>query len=131
MILKSLATAVAFAVAMGCFQTALADIGPKPTMSFVFSFPEKTLEISKGTLLQCGDEKCGDAKPLAALGPQGFGCESKSCSARAYGFARFSMLEVTLSDGRTLRSNVFASKAFNASFRATVDSAGLTVRPLK
>lgn len=119
----------AFSAVLGLAGAALADIGPKPTMSFAFAFDRAGVTISKGMLYQCDNADCSDAEPLRQLGPQGFRCEAQSCSAMAYGFAHFSRLQITLSDGRTLTSNIFTGHAFNAAFRVVVSAAGLNVQP--
>jgi hypothetical protein len=118
-------SALATAMAGG----ASADIGPKPTMSFAFSFGRSGLTIADGQLLMCQDARCGDPEPLKTLGPQRFTCDAHTCAARAYGFARFAMLNIKLSDGRTLRSNVFSSPDFDAKFSVRVGPRALNVQP--
>jgi hypothetical protein len=128
MVSKALIAAAAFSLGLAGAQAALADIGPKPTMAFAFSFAKKRLTVAKGSLLMCEDARCSLANPLERLGPQGLTCEARACSATAYGFARFARLEVTLSNGRTLRSNVFTS-ANDGAFRVLVGAARLVVQP--
>jgi len=125
---RLIATAAAVSLVVAWATTSIADVGPKPTMSFAFSLGQN-LTISKGALLMCQDEKCGDPHPLEPLGPQRFTCDPQSCHAMAYGFAPFGMIEITLSDGRTLRSNVFGRGSFNAKFRVAVVGTGLSVQP--
>jgi hypothetical protein len=116
-------------MAAGAAAPAFADTGPKPGMAFSFSFGRPGLTISKGALLQCQRADCGDARPLQRLGPQGLNCGARFCGATAYGFAPFNRLEVTLSDGRTLRSNIFSPHGLNASYRVVVRAKTLEVRP--
>jgi hypothetical protein len=108
---------------------ALADIGPKPTMSIDVSFDHENLKIVKGSLLECQKSDCSDARPLERFGPQGFGCNDHKCGGRAYGFARYNMLEITLSDGRTLRSNIFGVSGMNSKLGAVVKGSSLAVTP--
>jgi len=107
----------------------LADIGPKPTieMSVVFSGRE-AFDLAGTVLLQCSDRSCKDAAPLKKLGPQRFSCEGANCGGLAYGFARFGMLELTLPDGRKLRSNVFGKSAFEARYSVEISGTGVRVR---
>jgi hypothetical protein len=133
-----LAVAAAAAAAAASAVTAMvaavpagADVGSKPKATFAFSFPTSALTIRAGVLLQCEDAQCEAGKPLQPLGPQRFGCDARSCRATAYGFARFQRLEVTLSDGRTLRSEVFENKAFDAEYRVSLDGRKLVVRPAR
>jgi hypothetical protein len=109
---------------------AVGDISPKPTILFRLSLP-KSLSVTSGVLLQCASADCRDAAPLKAFGPQGFDCEGMVCSGEAYGFAQFGALEIKLSDGRQLRSNVFRIAAFHAKFRVSLGGAGLLATPLK
>src|SRR5690349_22661102 len=64
-------------------QATLADTGPKPTMDFQFKLElnGEQVTISSGTLYECKQSDCSDAAPLQQLGPQGFRCDTKSCSA--------------------------------------------------
>ena len=65
-----------------------ADIGPKPSMEFIFvQENDPPLEILEGTLLECDDASCTQAAPLEALGPQGFSCTSNRCSSKTSSFA--------------------------------------------
>jgi hypothetical protein len=117
------------ALALTAAGSGVADIGPKPTMSFDVAFDRPGLTIASGSLLMCSEATCADAAPLKRLGPQGFDCDATSCFARAYGFAAFGRLVITLSDGRTLKSNVFARAGFDARYRAVVRAGALSVHP--
>jgi outer membrane biosynthesis protein TonB len=65
-------------------QSARADIGPKPTMSFSFTYEiDLTPEISSGSLLECINTNCTEAVPLQKMGPQHFDCSDSSCSSMA------------------------------------------------
>src|SRR5262245_50194461 len=82
-------------------QIALADTGPKPTMDFQFKY-ESAAEhptIVSGVLYECQQSDCSDAAPLQQLGPQGFRCNTESCSATAYGFSDYHKLEIQFSYG--------------------------------
>jgi hypothetical protein len=127
-LLGRVAAALAALAALAAAGDAGADIGPKPTAAFAFSFPRQDLTIRTGALLQCERAGCETGKPLQPLGPQRFGCQARRCWATAYGFARLERLEVTLSDGRTLRSDVFENKAFDAKYDVTIQGGKLVVR---
>lgn len=89
-------------------HSARADIGPKPTMSFDFTFENNLpITIVEGQLLQCSDATCPDAKPLHMVGPQHFSCQEKSCESMAYGYSEYNRLEITFSDGKTRQGNIF------------------------
>jgi len=60
-------------------QSARADTGPKPTMSFSFIYEiNQPAEISSSTLLECTDADCANAAPLQQHGPQHFECSTAS-----------------------------------------------------
>lgn len=120
---------IACSAASALSTAALADIGPKPTMSIDVSFDRENLKIVKGSLLECQKSDCSDARPLERFGPQGFGCDDHKCGGQAYGFARYNMLEITLSDGRTLRSNIFGVSGLDSKLGAAFKGSSLTVTP--
>jgi hypothetical protein len=111
-------------------RAAQADIGPKPTAHFEFiQLEEQGLAITGGILYQCSQPDCADAAPLEEVGPQGFACQSTSCSATAYGFRDYLFLEITFSDGSTRRSHIFPEgRAHQSSFGVEVDGEHLAVR---
>jgi hypothetical protein len=102
---------------------ALADTGPKPSMDFEFQqemTEEPPVTITSGILYECDQPDCSDAMPLEEGGPQGFRCEVNSCSAIAYGFARYHRIEIEFSDGKTRQSNVFETAGFDSKYRVTI-----------
>jgi len=106
-----------------------ADIGPKPTMEFIFvQDNDPALVILEGTMLECEDANCSQAAPLEALGPQGFSCSSDRCSSMAYGYAPYHRLEILFSDGKIRESNIFEKRFFNASYQVTVRADDLVVK---
>jgi hypothetical protein len=111
------------------FQTASADIGPKPSMEFTFTqeFSGTQVSIISGTLFECQQSDCSDAKPLMEAGPQGFRCEATSCHALGYGFSDYHRLEIQFSDGKTRQSNIFKTAEFNATYNVTIRQADLLV----
>ncbi len=121
-------TALAFATALGA-TAAWADMGPKPTIAIAFTPDKAGVGIAHGELLQCADPKCAASHPLQRMGPQNFGCELLSCSGRAYGFATWQSLELTLTDGRKLRSAPFSGGGFNAQYKARIVGGALKVAP--
>jgi hypothetical protein len=109
-------------------QTALADTGPKPTMDFNFKgLDDGELQIISGTLFECDQADCSDAEPLMEAGPQRLRCSTTECSALAYGFAPYHILEVEFSDEVTRRSNVFETAGFNSVYNVTVQPNDLVV----
>ncbi len=105
-----------------------ADIGPKPEMAFNFEFPPGSdLKIESGELLQCDTAECGDAQPLAELGPQGFSCDERSCRSTAYSYATYSRLRITFSDGRVLESNSFTHQTLSVEYHVRVGERELLV----
>lgn len=108
---------------------ARADIGPKPTMDFRFEYEIDPVSIVEGQLLECEDETCADGKPLETLGPQRFTCTESDCSSTAYGYAAYHKLVITFAD-RVRESNVFAKRAFDATFKVTVSETGLRVEEI-
>ena len=106
-----------------------ADIGPKPTMEFIFiQENDPPLAILGGTLLECEDATCSQAAPLEALGPQGFSCTSDRCSSMAYGYAPYHRLVIRFSDGKIRESNIFENRYFNAVYQVTVEADDLVVK---
>jgi hypothetical protein len=124
-----LLAAGALAMAAGAASVARADMGPKPSMTFAFTFAKAGQSIRSGVLLTCEDAECAKPEPLPREGPQGFDCEPRSCFARAYGFRPYAMLDLTMSDGRTLKSNVFKTQTLLGKFKVAVAAAGLDVQP--
>jgi hypothetical protein len=110
------------------FQTVLADTGPKPSMEFEFEgLQDGDLQIVSGTLYECQQPDCSDASPLQELGPQRLTCSTTSCSALAYGFAPYHILEIEFSDEVTRRSNVFETAGFNSRYLVTIQPDDLLV----
>jgi hypothetical protein len=106
-------------------HSARADTGPKPTMEFAFS--GEPLTITSGILYECEQSDCSDASPLKELGPQRFTCEANSCSATAYGFAKYHRIEIEFSDGKTRQSNIFQTAGFDSKYKVTVNPDDLLV----
>jgi hypothetical protein len=107
----------------------LADTGPKPTMDFEFKgLQDGELQIVSGVLYECDQPDCSDASPLKELGPQGLRCDTTSCTATAYGFAPYHVLEIEFSDEITRRSNVFETAGFASKYTVTVQLDDLLVK---
>lgn len=106
----------------------LADMGPKPTMTWKFHFPAGSkLKAVGGTLYECAKSDGKGATPLGQYGPQRFECSATECFALAYGFDAYHILEIKFSDGKTRRSGVFATGAFDAVFQVEVQDKDLKV----
>jgi hypothetical protein len=106
-----------------------ADTGPKPAMDFTFvqEIAGPPLTIVSGTLYECEQSDCRDAKPLAEAGPQRFSCGDTSCHALAYGFSPYHRLDIQFSDGKTRRSNVFQTAGFNSIYKVVIRQDDLLV----
>jgi len=113
------ATLLVAAIAPRGADIAQADLGPKPNATFSITV-DKGAHMMSGALLMCEKDNCSDATPLETLGPQHFFCLDWKCDALAYGFSPYLQLQLTLSDGRKLTSQIFKKEAFDASFVATV-----------
>jgi hypothetical protein len=113
------------------FSTVSADVGPKPGMDFKFKqeLPGSVLTITSGTLFECEQSDCQDARPLQQLGPQGFSCAVTTCSALAYGFSPYHRLVIAFSNGKTRQSNVFKTTQFQATYQVTIRQDDLLVEP--
>ena len=110
-------------------SSARADIGPKPTMEFIFvQGNDSDLVILDGTLMECEDATCSQAAPLEALGPQGFSCTTDRCSSMAYGYAPYHRLVIRFSDGRIRESNIFKNRFFNAVYEVNIQTDDLVVK---
>lgn len=120
---------LAFAVLLSLLPgVALADLSPKPAIDFSLrAAPEAA--IAEGVLLECESAKCAKPRPMGQFGPQTFGCGSKSCSGRAYGFPAYLELSLTFADGRHLVSTPFAKSRFNEKFDVMVADGRLKVTP--
>ena len=107
-----------------------ADTGPKPSMDFEFKqgFTGQPVTIVSGILFECDQSDCQDAKPLERLGPQGFSCDTTSCSALAYGFSTYHRLEIQFSDGITRASNIFKTAQFQSVYAVTIRPTDLLVK---
>ncbi len=109
-----------------------ADMGPKPTMSFEFVSETGPLpDILEGTLLECQDSSCQEAKPLGNFGPQHFSCTQNQCSSMAYGYSPYHKLVIRFNDGKSKESNIFQKKYFDARYQVTVRPNDLTVKELR
>lgn len=119
-----------FVVSLLPVQIASADTGPKPTMEFTFTqdFPGEQVTIVSGTLFECKQPDCSDAKPLMEAGPQRLSCEAKTCHALAYGFSQYHRLEIEFSDGKTRQSNIFKTAEFNSIYNVTILQDSLLVK---
>lgn len=127
---------VLLSVFLAPFQSAWAsspaDVGPKPTMSFDFvGETSSPPAIVVGTLMECQDSTCKDAKSLRTLGPQHFSCTQTQCSSMAYGYSPYHKLVIQFEDGKTRQSNIFQKKYYDARYKVTVRADDLSVQELR
>jgi hypothetical protein len=106
--------------------TAYADIGPKPSAEFKFTYENAPVPIVDGQLLICDDAACATSHPLEQVGPQHFSCSQDTCSSAAYGYGRYLKLVIEFED-RTRESEVFRKRAFDSVFSVTVTVTSLVV----
>jgi hypothetical protein len=128
--LKKILILIVFLQVLLPTRVAMADLGPKPTMDFIFTqeFSGDQVTITSGILLKCEQPDCSDGQPLEKLGPQEFSCEGYSCHALAYGFSTYHRLKIQFSDGRTRQSNVFETSTFSGNYTVTVRQDDLFVK---
>jgi len=109
-------------------MNARADIGPKPTMDFIFLHENNPpLTIIEGTLLECDDADCTQSAPLEEFGPQGFSCTDDRCSSMAYGYSEYHRLVIHFSDGKVRESNIFGNRFYDATYQVTIRADDLIV----
>jgi hypothetical protein len=96
-----------------------ADMGPKPTLTFIFEYKIPAVDIVSGVLIECDDSACQNGKTLTQVGPQNFTCSASSCESLSYGYTEYQKLGITFSD-RVRESNVFTKKAYNAKYIVVV-----------
>jgi hypothetical protein len=106
---------------------AYADVGPKPTMNFIFAYQIAPVAIVGGEQMECQDQACTTSHPLQELGPQRFVCQSGGCSSMAYGYSPYHKLVIQFAD-RTRESNIFKMSGFSGDFAVTVHAQDLSVR---
>ena len=106
---------------------AYADVGPKPTMNFIFVYQIAPVAIVGGEQIECQDVACTTNHPLQELGPQRFVCQSGGCSSMAYGYSPYHKLVIRFAD-RTRESNIFQMSGFSGDFAVTVHEQDLSVR---
>lgn len=107
---------------------ALADLGPKPGMSFKIVYQTSARpKIVSGEQLECQDDQCVDAKSLATVGPQGFYCYQNKCSSLAYGYADYHKLRIKFDDNITRESNVFKTNGFDSRYTVNVQKTDLII----
>jgi hypothetical protein len=103
--------------------------GANPHMEFSFESEVGAVQVEAGTLYECDQPDCSDARPLEEVAVQGFRCYETPCIAVAYGFARYHILELTFSDGVIRRSQVFETLGHISNYDVTVRETDLLVAP--
>jgi hypothetical protein len=106
-----------------------ADIGPKPTLEFHFSYPNgQSLSAVSGALLDCSDDACLDTGSLKE-NPSTITCQSDSCSGMMfYRGSHTKRLQVLFSDNQTRLSNPFTVDEMGNVYVVEVQNAALFVQ---
>lgn len=107
---------------------AYADVGPKPSMVFRFTYEIPQVAITVAQQIECKEPTCSDGAPLEEIGPQRFWCEDSECRSTAYGYAYYHRLVITFADGVTRESTVFATQGRGGNFVVTVTRDALLVQ---
>lgn len=107
---------------------ASADMGPKPTMEFDFSYEiSGPISILEGKQIECQDAECNESNELLEMGPQRFSCTQNTCRSLAYGYGTYHRLIIKFSDNKTRESEIFTKKYFNALYNVKVNNSDLIV----
>ena len=105
----------------------IADLAPKPTMSFnIIDETSNHARFLGGEQFQCEDQNCVNMTPLGTLGPQQFTCRGDSCRSLAYGYRPYQKLVLNFSD-KLRESSIFSTESFNAEFNVKVTDSQLSV----
>ncbi|KKQ90259.1 MAG: hypothetical protein UT11_C0010G0021 [Berkelbacteria bacterium GW2011_GWA2_38_9] len=102
---------------------ALADVGPKPGMSFnIEGFNSIKATIIGAEQIECKDVNCSDSSILAKIGPQTFNCvqEDLKCYSLAYDYSDYHKVKIKFSDGVTKESNIFQTLGFDSKYNLRV-----------
>ena len=119
------------------FQVVLADVAPSATLDFEFQAgfsPTSPVTITSGTLFECDQPDCSDAKPLDTSAQrqiwyeQKFSCDKNSCHALTYGFSKYYRIEILFSDGKLRLSNVFEMTELKPKYTVTIHQDNLVVK---
>jgi hypothetical protein len=109
---------------------ALADIGPKPTLEFHFSYPHgQELAATDAVLLECESLDCPFTFPLEEHRTSVLTCEGDRCQGTIFfGGKPAYRLKVLFSDNQSRISNPFKVSMMRNVFDVKVDGANLLVR---
>ncbi|MFN8383724.1 MAG: hypothetical protein U0V02_17415 [Anaerolineales bacterium] len=113
-----LALGISFCIPL---TTAVADMGPHPTMDSEFQYNIAPVSMESAKLMFCQDLDCKTSQEV--MGP--FRCDLNSCS-YSYGGNTYYKLVVNYSD-KTRESNTFQKTRFHSSFRVIVNQDELQV----
>jgi len=108
--------ALLFSSARPC--PAVADIGPKPTMSFTWDLSEwgASPEIGQVNLYDCGDDAtCTYPQLVEEMAAQRMTCDESGCFAMLYSSGGYWQLELDV-DGTTLLSAPFEKTGYDSDF---------------
>lgn len=115
-------------VAFLILGNAFADFDAESVVKFALSVSDGVNpDFRSVVLLQCQTGDCSDAEILRDSGPQGFSCDSGLCRATSDAFSPFSVLDVVMTDGRKLRSNIFMISKPNSAYEVLVGDSYVVV----
>jgi len=107
---------------------ASADIGPKPTLEFRFSYPPgQSLYAVSGTLLGCTDADCLETTTLKNNPYISLHCQADSCSGTLFNSDQLMRLQVLFSDNKTRLSNPFTPSAMRNVYSVKVQDNDLAL----
>lgn len=118
--------ALAFLLVL-CVGTAVADLGPKPSMTFRLTYKTtRKVRLVSGQQMQCPDATGAGAQPLGEYGPQRFHADQDRCGSMAYGYAPYQKLVLTFDD-RVRESPVFPARSGDQAYEVEVTDTGLVL----
>lgn len=102
-------------------RTVSAD-APPPTMTFQFlqGIPGEQLTIVSGTLFECGQPDCRDAKSAEELWGEKLSCADDSCEVMVYPPLAYYRLQIKFSDGKSRQSNIFRAQHWFTTYKVTI-----------
>ncbi len=107
---------------------ASADVGPKPSVEFTFSYPTgQSLTPIDAQLFACKDAACRETTTLQGPPYSSPSCKADTCSATLFGSGDYLRLQVLFSDNQTRQSNPFKPSSMRNVYSVRVRQSDLLV----